>query len=112
METTKELFIRCLDKGSQEGAEALDFSFLLCDFLVRPACFYTVQLGASIRDQFYQCLHTGGWLWREIGVVSIPGVVGDLVVHDRPREETSGRHISSIPEAPEIEVMETWQCLR
>ena len=29
METTNELFIRCLDKGSQEGAEALDFSFLL-----------------------------------------------------------------------------------
>ena len=59
MESTKEMFTRSSSRGGQGGPEALDCSLLLCEFLVRSACFYTVQLGSSIRYQFCQGLHTG-----------------------------------------------------
>ena len=57
--TTLEIFIRHSHEGVQEGSEALALSLLLCELLVRPTCFYTVQLGASIRDQFCQAFTQG-----------------------------------------------------
>ena len=57
----------------------------------------------TIIDQFYQ----GQKLDKS--VVSTTGVYGNFVVHDIPREEVSGCPSSSVPVAPEIEIIEPGQ---